>query len=395
MNKKKYILFHPGPIHHFFFIPIMLIWNLIKKNEIILILDSSYKDNKYFSKIKSLPKIKDIFFIEEKNSFKNYSSLKKTISKVLMSYEFSEIYTHDPSYVYSYALVLLSKRIQPDAKRTYFQVARDVNSYPKEAEIKINILVQNFKVKFFPEILIRQIMKLKVGLKFLIAFKLLPLLTFGNTFAPWTNPYYPKYSYVNKFIDKGFCLNDQDQIIFFDEKVIDYMNEFFQGLKFNLTKLEFENNLQEIYSYFFDDCVNKSPLISIFPTWGTYKKNLNADWLDIIMELKKNYPDHKIQIKFHPGVKDKFIEDVFIKVSEKVPDIEILSRNTPAFKIISDSSIIIGDTSTVLWFATFFANKIVCSLDLFGFNDGDCLKIYSEKLNYIDDINQLGLLNKR
>ena len=63
MNQKEYILFNPGPVHHFFFVPIALIWNLLKTNEIVLILDESYKDNLFFLKIKNLPQIKDIIFI--------------------------------------------------------------------------------------------------------------------------------------------------------------------------------------------------------------------------------------------------------------------------------------------------------------------------------------------
>jgi hypothetical protein len=45
MNQKDYILFNPGPVHHFFFAPTALIWNLLKINEIVLILDEKYKND--------------------------------------------------------------------------------------------------------------------------------------------------------------------------------------------------------------------------------------------------------------------------------------------------------------------------------------------------------------
>ncbi|MAR41731.1 MAG: hypothetical protein CMA43_00885 [Euryarchaeota archaeon] len=393
MSQKKYILFNPGPVHHFFFIPITLIWNLLKNNELILILDESYKDNLLFSKIEELPGIKDIIFIQERNSIQNYTKLKKILSKILSDYNFSEIYIHNPSYVSSYALALLSKKLQPSAKRTYFQVAREVNSYPKEAEIKLNILIENFKYKFLPYFFIKNIIKFKVNFKFIIVFKFLPLLTFGDTFAPWSNPYYPKKSYIKSFIRKGFCLGNQDQTIFYDKKVIDYMHDFFYDAKFNLSKVSLESYHNEIYSYFFEDSPSIRPTISIFPTWGVFKENLDEDWLKIIQQLRKSYPNHRIQIKFHPGVQDKYIEEIFIKISKKVSDIKILSRNTPAFKMLIDSSIIIGDTTTVLWFATFYKNKKVFSLDVFNFFDGDCLKLYSDKLYYINDISKLSLIN--
>ena len=60
MKNKKYVLFNPGPIHHFFFIPISLLWEILKKNEVILVIDKSYRENHYFSKIKELPGIKAI-----------------------------------------------------------------------------------------------------------------------------------------------------------------------------------------------------------------------------------------------------------------------------------------------------------------------------------------------
>lgn len=393
MNQKEYILFNPGPVHHFFFVPIALIWNLLKTNEIVLILDESYKDNLFFLKIKNLPQIKDIIFINEKNSLKNYMNLKKILSKVFSDYNFSKVYTHNPSYVSSYAIVFLSKKLQPGAKRIYFQVAREVTSYPKEAEIKLNILIKNFKYKFLPRFFVKKIIKLKVKIKFLIVFKLLPLLTFRETFAPWLNPYYPKDSYTKKFIDKGFCQGNQDQTIFLDEKVINYMHNFFDGTKFNLSKISLESYGNEIYSYFFENSPSLLPTISIFPTWGVFKDNLDDDWLKIIKKLRKSCPNHLIQIKFHPGVQDKYIEEIFTNISKKVPDIKILPRSTPAFKMLMDSSIIIGDTTTVLWFATYYKNKKVFSLDLFNFLDGDCLKLYSDKLSYIKNINELTLIN--
>ena len=394
MNQKEYILFNPGPVHHFFFVPIALIWNLLKTNEIVLILDESYKDNLFFLKIKNLPQIKDIIFIQEKNSLKNYMNLKKILSKVFSDYNFSKVYTHNPSYVSSYAIVLLSKKLQPGAKRIYFQVAREVISYPKEAEIKLNILIKNFKYKFLPRFFVKKIIKLKVKIKFLIVFKLLPLLTFGETFAPWLNPYYPKDSYTKKFIDQGFCRGKQDQTIFLDDKVINYMHNFFVGTKFNLSKISLERYSNEIYSYFFENSPSLLPTISIFPTWGVFKNNLDDDWFKIIKELRKSCPNHRIQIKFHPGVQDKYIEEIFTNISKKVPDIKILPRSTPAFKMLMDSSIIIGDTTSVLWFATYYKNKQVFSLDLFNFLDGDCLKLYSDKLSYIKNINELILIDE-
>ena len=60
--------------------------------------------------------------------------------------------------------------------------------------------------------------------------------------------------------------------------------------------------------------------------------------------------------------------------------------------MVVDSEIVIGDTTTVLWFATYFRNKQVVSLDIFNSEDGDCLKVYSDKLHYIDEIKKLNLI---
>jgi len=391
-KNKKYVLFHPGPVHHFFFIPIGLLWTILKKNEVILLIDETYKENPYFLKIKKLPGIKEVIFIEENNSIKNYLKLKKIITKVLSDYSFSEIYTHNPAFVPCYALAFLSKKYQPDAKRIYFQVAREVSSYPNEAKVKLNILIDNFRYKSLPFVVKKNIILLFVSFKFFIVFKFLPLLTYGVAFAPWQNPYYPSKSYINNFIKKGFCLDGNDETIFFDEKVLDYTNNFFRGATFKLAKPFLEENHKEIYSYFFNQSPNIVPTISIFPTWGVSNKNLEEKWLNIIHKLRNYYKNHKIQIKFHPGVKDSYIEDIFIKVSKTVSNIEILPRDTPAFKMVIDSSIIIGDTSSVLWLGTHFKNKTIYSLDVFNLFDGDCLKIYSDKLNYIDDIKKLDLL---
>ena len=88
MSNKKYVLFNPGPVHHFFFIPVALLWKILKKNEVILVIDKTYKKNPYFSKIKGLLGIKKIYFIEENNSILNYLKLKKTITKIFNEYRF-------------------------------------------------------------------------------------------------------------------------------------------------------------------------------------------------------------------------------------------------------------------------------------------------------------------
>ena len=392
MKNKKYVLFNPGPVHHFFFLPISLLWKILERSEVILVLDETYRENPYFLKIKKLPRIKEIIFIEEKNSIKNYPKLKKTITKVLADYSFSEIYTHNPTFVPSYAIAFLSKKFQPDAKRIYFQVARDTSSYPNEAKVKLNILVRNFRYKLLPYVVKKNIVLFIVYFKFFIVFKFLPFLTYGVTFAPWQNPYYPKSSYFNSFIKKGFCLNGNDEIIFFDDKLLIYINNFFKGATFKLSEPLLEENHQEIYSYFFNQSPNVAPTISIFPTWGVFSENLEEDWLNIILKIRNSYENHKIQIKFHPGVKDSYIEDIFTKATKKVSNIEILHKDTPALKMVIDSSIIIGDTTSVLWLSTYFKNKRVFSLDVFNFLDGDCLKVYSDKLNYIDDIKKIDSL---
>jgi hypothetical protein len=392
MKYKKYVLFNPGPVHHFFFIPISLLWKILKKNEVILIIDKSYKESPYFLKIKELPGIKKIVFIDEKNSVKNYLKLKKTITKVLSEYSFSEVYTHNPTYVASYVITFLAKELQPDAKRIYFQVAREVASYPSEAKVKLSILVRHFRYKSLPYAVKKNIILLSVSFKFFIVYKFLPFLFYGVTFAPWQNPHYPKSSFINNFIKKGFCLNGNDETIFFDEKLLIYTNDFFKGATFNLSEPLLEENHQEIYSYFFNQNPNIAPTISIFPTWGVFNESYDEDWLNIIHKLRNSYENHKIQIKFHPGAKDSYIEDIFNKVSKKVRNIEILPRDTPAFKMVVDSSIIIGDTTSVLWFSTYFKNKKVYSLDVFNLFNGDCLKIYSDKLNYIDDMKKLDSL---
>ncbi|MDA9353027.1 hypothetical protein N9R37_00515 [Gammaproteobacteria bacterium] len=389
MKYKKYVLFNPGPLHHFFFIPLSLLWKILKKNEVILVIDKSYKESPYFLKIKELPGIKKIVFIDEKNSVKNYLKLKKTITKVLSEYSFSEVYTHNPTYVASYVITFLAKELQPDAKRIYFQVAREVPSYSDEAKTKLDVLVRNFRYKSLPYAVKKNIILLSVSFKFFIVYKFLPFLFYGVTFAPWQNPHYPKSSYFNNFIKKGFCLNGNDETIFFDEKLLIYTKNFFKGASFNLSKSTLDDNYLEIYSYFFDERPKSLPIISIFPSWGVFSKNLDKDWLKIIHKLKSSYKNHKIQIKFHPGVKDNFIEGVFTKVSKEVPDIEIIHKDTPAFKMVIDSSIIIGDTTSVLWFGTLYKNKKVFSLDVFNFFNGDCLKIYSDKLIYIDSFNKI------
>lgn len=389
---KKYVLFYPGPLHHFFFIPISILWSLLKANQVILILDRSYEEDSLFKKIKELPGVKEIIFIKENNTVRNYLDLKKEFSFILKKYQFSTVYIHNPSYVPSYSLALLSKEYQPTARRVYFQTARGVVSYEKEASVKLNVLINNFKFKFLPFLFKRYLILLFIKFKYFIVFKLIPLLVFRRFFYPWVNPHYPKKSHLNGFIKEGFCRDDQDQTIFFDDKTIYHLEEFFPEARFNLQELPLQESYKEIYFYFFDSEVKNIPTISIFPTWGNFKDDLFEKWNSTISTFRDMYPDHKIQIKFHPGVEDYETEKMFKKIESNFLNFKILPKDTPAFKMVVESEVILGDTTTVLWFATNYQEKKVVSLDLFNLKDGDCLKLYSDKLFYIDDIKKINLI---
>ena len=150
----------------------------------------------------------------------------------------------------------------------------------------------------------------------------------------------------------------------------------------------------------FDDFYRGVGVILMLPTSGEYDWYLtqnNSDptkffqiWINVLRIFRKKFPEYRIILKCHPMATDEHIYKSILEES-KVINFEIIECSYPVEKLILKSEIIIGTTTSSLWWATQIEiNKQIYSLDIFGLSGGDR---YSQATGiiYIDEIDIIAI----
>jgi hypothetical protein len=136
----------------------------------------------------------------------------------------------------------------------------------------------------------------------------------------------------------------------------------------------------EVFCYLYGD-LHEQDQILIVPSldysallklkgWDDYKiiSFLSSHWISVFDNLLNKFPNFSIKMKFHPSVDKDFIyeeiKDILIKSNY---DLNFLDNSESAELSVVQSRIIVGDVSSVLWWAAIYGGKTVISLDVFNF----------------------------
>ncbi|WP_417260860.1 MULTISPECIES: hypothetical protein [Pseudomonadota] len=96
-----------------------------------------------------------------------------------------------------------------------------------------------------------------------------------------------------------------------------------------------------------------------------------------IVQLQSNLPE--IWWKLHPSfVDDPVMTAVTERLSERLPGFQSMTGKMTAEAMIVESSVVVGDVSSVLIWAMRLGQRKVVSLDIFGMSVGDEMSFYQE-----------------
>jgi len=154
-------------------------------------------------------------------------------------------------------------------------------------------------------------------------------------------------------------------------------------------------NYEEVFEFLYGK-LNIEKCILILPSYSLHFdmlkngwneneliKHISYKWIDAVKSLNERFPDHVVRFKLHPS-RDLMWENLQKKLSQELSSVEFLDPEDSAEYWIVKSTIIVGDVSSALWWAAMVPDRIVISLDIFDYPNGDEMKSY-ENILYIND----------
>jgi hypothetical protein len=401
---KKIIFIQAGPPHLFITTGIFFAFVLKKKYDLILIANSDYTHKQWYSKMLSISIFKDIVTLPAKNTLKGHFLTSQLIHLAILNYQPDAVLMHSEFFVDNLYLLHWLKKIRPKCARYYFQPGRmgvnvDNNNKDRFSDRLITLMI-GFKIPLCLKGFMGLFLKARDFFSFFINCKFLPYLITGNTFHP------PVNYITGKIFKNSLKLSDSKGIHFqYTELEADAARKHGAAniCVVNHPAFGREKAILDLFDNlnFYDDCC------IILPTYGfvssmirgglspdVVTKKISDLWIQAITEFKILFPGYSFRLKLHPSSKDDNVwKNIINSINYHHPDIEIINPLIPAEILIITSKVIIGDTSSALWWASLLRNKKVVSLNVFDYEDGDALQAYDElditHINFIDEISSM------
>lgn len=396
------IIMQPGPLHLFWTTGVFYLWSLRERFNLILVVPESFRGNPRFERLAELPEIQHIEYLSLATSLSSHRYYARRVRALLGQYRPSYVLLHNRSYPENQYLIHWARLICPHAPRYNYQNGRASLNLARDFAARRAVDVVDLMGRKLVFRLGEWGAGLYVDIRNLAAYflnlKMLPLLAVGSTFSPPLNVFSGKISRGNT---ERHCNGIHDwQFAYIDIEIEKYRR---QGIR-NIAKVEhpLRQNVSEVFSYL-DGATIEARTIFVVPSYGYTARLLESGWTagrtieyvadrwcDAIKALKEKFPGRPVRMKLHPASADDPVWQGIMKtMMEKLPGLEMLSPSASAELHSAQAGVVVGDVSSVLWWAALLGERIVISMDIFGYPGGDELSSYGEYIYYVNDITAL------
>ncbi len=400
---KKIIIMQPGPLHLFWTTGVFYFWQLKKHCDFVFIVPDNYRNSKQFTKLATLDSICHIEYMPEQGIIRRHLRYRRSFKKILQMYRPACIFMHNRSYVDNQYLLYWVRHICPDATRYYYQNGRMSLMWQDDFAARhaesINRLLQKYSwFKFLP--LAGSLVKIRNSLAFLLNFKLLPLFLCGVIFRPPVNIF---TGVIDPRATDKLSNNSRDNLLaYLDNEVTAYRT---QGIK-NILQIKHPVTecVMNVFEFLYGD-FRESDRILILPSYGFTARMLESGWQpgDVVShvagkwctaleQLGEKFPGFELRMKLHPAsVNDPLWQDIIKIVLLRFPSLQIIPTGESAEWHVVQSRVIVGDVTSVLWWAGMLGGKVVISLDIFDYPGGGELKLYPGLIHYVNNLEMIPL----
>lgn len=410
MNKEKYIILAPGPIHLFWTSGVYYLWELSKCFKVILIVDYSYQENESFIKKLDHLNITEIVYIPKfNNPYFQQRFYQREFTRILAKYCPCFIFQHNAVYIENIYLFHIARNLKLDCIRISYQTARMALNWNEDFKARRSTEYKLSKKDSIKSILKYYIYNSRADMMRLIntfaSYYILPFFIIGRPFVPLLNLHTGKFKYRGEKLRKRNRERYEFYLSYYqcEKKKIEELRGYGEDI------IQINHPLQtigkelhmEIFNAFEDD------IISVFPTnavtnYLNIEKGIAEDevvtilstkWVDAIKILMKKFPKYRYLWKLHPGSeKDMMMQAITAHIKKTCEIVEILNIKESAQEWIVKSKVVVTDVSTIFWWANLLNDKKVISLDIFGYPAGDEAKYYDGVL-YFNTLEALELFD--
>ena len=394
-QSKEWIFLTTGPLHLFWTAGVYYLYELNKRYRILLIVDKSYFCDPNFERAIEFLKTVEVFVVPDGFVSRQKAYL-TDFRRLIETYRPAIIFHHDSVYVSMMYLHHWARQLAPRAIRiSYLNGMTSLASFEEMAKpvlaFEINAIANKRHIPLWLAGLVHQAGAL---LRFNLEYRLLPwLLIRWNfraplnvyNFAPTGNSWVSHFDYflVSDELDKASIRR-----IFGSERGV----------------LSLRHPLETVGSEFIDtfyQCVERN-VICVFPSYGHIDKlkiernltdeaivtMLSNTWADLILALTEKFPEFELKWKLHPmQVNDSIWLRVQECIKERFPQCVVVHPSESAQALINGSNVVVGEVSSVLWWASHFESKVAISVDLFGLDSMDEMK-HREGMLYFNSLDE-------
>jgi hypothetical protein len=401
-SSKSVIIMQPGPLHLFWTSGVFYWWLLQDRFNFVLIVSEDYRNNPQFVKVASHPSIRHVEYLSTKGRFVKHFRLSGKFRELLYSYQPAYLLLHNRFYFENMYLVHWARKIYPETPRYYYQNGRMPLMWQNDFAARRAGQTESFvkrKPLFAGNLwLAGKIMDLQNNLSYMLDYKILPLLVIREKFNPLVNV-------LNGSVYSGgrgnISSKDNDfQLAYLDIEIEAYRAHGISNI------LQINHPLSvcgaQVFTFLYGEMAAVDKIL-LLPSYGFTSMMIEAGWKDIdlvqhiagkwcdaIAKLLLQFPGYELEMKLHPAsLGDPIWHEIVKSIQLRYPTLQLIKSSESAEYHIVKSRVIVGDVSTVLWWAGMLGGKVCISLDIFGYPGGDELKRYPEIISYISSCEEI------
>lgn len=398
MNHKT-IVICPGPEYLFWSSGVYYCAELSKKYNIILVADHYISDELKIEKLISSGVVCKFYQYPISNSGK--SRIRKLLNRHLHFFQLSKnlFKNNDIDFIIQHTdlevanIYIYSEGAKYGIPGIMYRPTTIAKNYYQDYKFSISWAIKFQKIAEINLHLARYTFNLSKIFRYLLNYFIIPFIVTGNIFRPRIRMFPTKDKYFN------------DNPAYYSYAIIHTLREADiakeNGEPSILVKNPLSITVKSIAKLLdFDDFYREVGVVLMLPTSGEYDWYItqnNSDptkffqiWINVLRIFREKFPGYRIILKCHPMATDEHIYKRILEES-KITNFEVIERSYTVEKLILKSEVIIGTTTSSLWWATQIGlNKQIYSLDIFGLGGGDRYS-HATGMIYVDEIDIIAI----
>ena len=383
-----------GPFHLFWTTGVFYFWALKNQFNFILIVPELFKRQQHFSLIADLPAVKKVVYLPDARLLRK-RKFYNVFRALVEEYKPDIALLHNTSFIENQLLIFAIRENYPTCPVVHYQNGRGVVAGELDWQVRKSIQISTVKKrlrilggssKFATAIVdLRNIWYLVFN------YIIIPITTVTRVLMPPVDPYRGQ---INKRAMEWTYQPNDCVISYFEVEASEYKRSGVPEVW--VAEHPLVSTSEDFFDFFYGGAQVKDQ-VAIFPSHGftdslsvkgfterEIVERVAGKWMDAIHFLFCRYPDHQFVIKLHPSTDSDVVwTKILAKLKCGFDKLIVVDPQVSAEYLVATSTVVVGDVTTVQWWAALHGEKTVISFDIFGYPSGDEMRYYQPHVWYL------------